>query len=398
MKTEKWGDLMKIFHMGDWHIGKLVNGFYMTEDQEYILEELFKVIEKEKPDLLVIAGDLYDRSIPPVQAVELLNKTFEKIVIDLRTPVIAIAGNHDSNERLDFGSSLLRRSGLYIVGNLKRNIEKILLEDEFGKVNFYPIPFADAPVVRDLYEDENIKTPNDAMKRIIDEINKDLNEEERNIAIAHGYVTKIREGNFEELVESDSEKPISIGGTDFIDGKLFEKFNYTALGHLHGPQKVGNEKIRYSGSLMKYSFSEVNQKKGINIINLDSEGNVDVSFYKLKPKRDFRIIEGYLEDIINDSTKDDLSKEDYIKVILRDKGEILDPMSKLRTVYPNVMELVREERLNKQGSERKIADIREKSTLTLFKDFYKDIVGEECTSEELEIITNIMDKAKGEEY
>lgn len=149
---------------------------------------------------------------------------------------------------------------------------------------------------------------------------------------------------------------------------------------------------------MKYSFSEVNQKKGINIINLDSEGNVDVSFYKLKPKRDFRIIEGYLEDIINDSTKDDLSKEDYIKVILRDKGEILDPMSKLRTVYPNVMELVREERLNKQGSERKIADIREKSTLTLFKDFYKDIVGEECTSEELEIITNIMDKAKGEEY
>jgi len=214
----------------------------------------------------------------------------------------------------------------------------------------------------------------------------------------HGYVTKIREGNFEELVESDSEKPISIGGTDFIDGKLFEKFNYTALGHLHGPQKVGNEKIRYSGSLMKYSFSEVNQKKGINIINLDSEGNVDVSFYKLKPKRDFRIIEGYLEDIINDSTKDDLSKEDYIKVILRDKGEILDPMSKLRTVYPNVMELVREERLNKQGSERKIADIREKSTLTLFKDFYKDIVGEECTSEELEIITNIMDKAKGEEY
>jgi len=398
MKTEKWGDLMKIFHMGDWHIGKLVNGFYMTEDQEYILEELFKVIEKEKPDLLVIAGDLYDRSIPPVQAVELLNKTFEKIVIDLRTPVIAIAGNHDSNERLDFGSSLLRRSGLYIVGNLKRNIEKILLEDEFGKVNFYPIPFADAPVVRDLYEDENIKTPNDAMKRIIDEINKDLNEEERNIAIAHGYVTKIREGNFEELVESDSEKPISIGGTDFIDEKLFEKFNYTALGHLHGPQKVGNEKIRYSGSLMKYSFSEVNQKKGINIINLDSEGNVDVSFYKLKPKRDFRIIEGYLEDIINDSTKDDLSKEDYIKVILRDKGEILDPMSKLRTVYPNVMELVREERLNKQGSERKIADIRGKSTLTLFKDFYKDIVGEECTSEELEIITNIMDKAKGEEY
>lgn len=389
---------MKIFHMGDWHIGKLVNGFYMTEDQEYMLEELFKAIEEEKPDVLVIAGDLYDRSIPPVQAVELLNKTLEKIVIDLKTPIIAIAGNHDSNERLDFASSLLRRSGLYIIGNLKRNTEKIVLEDEFGKVNFYPIPFADVPIVRDLYGDENIKTPNDAMRKIIDEINKDLNKEERNIAIAHGYVTKIREGNFEELVESDSEKPISIGGTDFIDGKLFENFNYTALGHLHGPQKVGNERIRYSGSLMKYSFSEVNQKKGINIINLDSEGNIDVRFYRLKGKRDFRIIEGYLENIIRDSTKDNLNKEDYIKVILKDKGEILDPMAKIRTVYPNVMELVREERLNKQGSERKIADIKEKSTLTLFKDFYKDIIGEDCSSEELEIIANILDKAKEEEY
>ncbi|MBU5453930.1 exonuclease SbcCD subunit D [Caproiciproducens sp. MSJ-32] len=388
---------MKIFHMGDWHIGKLVNGFYMTEDQEYILEELFKAIDEEKPDVLVIAGDLYDRSIPPVQAVELLNKTFEKIVIDLKTPVIAIAGNHDSNERLDFGSSLLRRSGLYIIGNLKRNIEKIVLEDEFGKVNFYPIPFADLPIVRDLYEDENIRTPNDAMKKIIDEINKDIEEKERNVAIAHGYVTKIRDGNFEELIESDSEKPISIGGTDFIDVKLFEKFNYTALGHLHGPQKVGNENIRYSGSLMKYSFSEVNQKKGINIVNLDSEGNIDVSFYKLIPKRDFRIIEGYLDDIINNSINDNLSKEDYIKIILKDKGEILDPMAKLRTVYPNVMELIREEKLNKQGSERKIADIKEKSTITLFKDFYRDIVGEECSSEELEIITNVMDKAKEEE-
>lgn len=314
---------MKIFHMGDWHIGKLVNGFYMTEDQEYMLEELFKAIEEEKPDVLVIAGDLYDRSIPPVQAVELLNKTLEKIVIDLKTPIIAIAGNHDSNERLDFASSLLRRSGLYIIGNLKRNTEKIVLEDEFGKVNFYPIPFADVPIVRDLYGDENIKTPNDAMRKIIDEINKDLNKEERNIAIAHGYVTKIREGNFEELVELDFEKPISIGGTDFIDGKLFENFNYTALGHLHGPQKVGNERIRYSGSLMKYSFSEVNQKKGINIINLNSEGNIDVRFYRLKGKRDFRIIEGYLENIIRDFTKDNLNKEDYIKVILKDKGEIL---------------------------------------------------------------------------
>ena len=250
---------MKIFHMGDWHIGKLVNGFYMTEDQEFIIEKIYEAIKKEKPDVVVIAGDLYDRSVPPVHAVELLNKTMKKIVKDLNTKVIALAGNHDSNERVEFASSLLCDSGLYIVGNLKRKIDKIVLEDEYGKVNFYPIPYADVPVVRDLFEDENIKTHDLAMQKIISEILNDFNEDERNIAVAHGYVTQMKEDNFEALEESDSEKPLSIGGTEYINSKHFEKFNYTALGHLHGPQKVGSDKIRYSGSLMKYSFSEVNQ-------------------------------------------------------------------------------------------------------------------------------------------
>lgn len=202
---------MKIFHMGDWHIGKLVNGFYMTEDQEFIIEKIYEAIKKEKPDVVVIAGDLYDRSVPPVHAVELLNKTMKKIVKDLNTKVIALAGNHDSNERVEFASSLLCDSGLYIVGNLKRKIDKIVLEDEYGKVNFYPIPYADVPVVRDLFEDENIKTHDLAMQKIISEILNDFNEDERNIAVAHGYVTQMKEDNFEALEESDSEKPLSIG-------------------------------------------------------------------------------------------------------------------------------------------------------------------------------------------
>lgn len=385
---------MKIFHMGDWHIGKLVNGFYMTEDQEFIIEKIYEAIKKEKPDVVVIAGDLYDRSVPPVHAVELLNKTMKKIVKDLNTKVIALAGNHDSNERVEFASSLLCDSGLYIVGNLKRKIDKIVLEDEYGKVNFYPIPYADVPVVRDLFEDENIKTHDLAMQKIISEILNDFNEDERNIAVAHGYVTQMKEDNFEALEESDSEKPLSIGGTEYINSKHFEKFNYTALGHLHGPQKVGSDKIRYSGSLMKYSFSEVNQKKGITIVDIDENGDVDIEIYNLKPRRDFRIKTGTLEEIIKGFDNSSENYEDYIKVILKDKGELLDPMAKLRSIYPNVMELTREERVSRNSSRNVATNIKEKSKITLFKNFYEDIMDEGCSEEEINVIEKIIEASE----
>ena len=385
---------MRIFHMGDWHIGKLVNGFYMTEDQKYVIEQLYKAIEEKKPDVIIIAGDLYDRSIPPVQAVELLNDALRKIVKDLNTKVIALAGNHDSNERIGFASSLLYDSGLYMVGSLKNKIEKITLEDESGKVNFYPIPYADVPYVRDLFEDENIKTYDLAMERIISEIHKDFNDAERNVAIAHGYVTQIKDDDYELLEESDSEKPLSIGGTDYINSKHFENFNYTALGHLHGPQKVGSDKIRYSGSLMKYSFSEVNQRKGITIVDLDKDGNTHIEIYDLKPRRDFRIKIGTLDEVLKSYDKDKENNEDYIKVILKDKGELLDPMAKIRSVYPNVMELTREERAIRGGSRTVATNIKERSKMSLFKSFYKDIMDEDCEEEALNIMERVMESAE----
>ena len=388
---------MKIFHMGDWHIGKLVNGFYMTEDQEYVLNEVIKVIEAEKPDLLIIAGDLYDRAIPPIQAVELLDRILGKIILDLKIKVIAISGNHDSKERLEFGSSMLKSTGLYISGILKTKVEKVTLKDEFGNVNFYPIPFADVPVVRELYNDENIKTPNDAMKKIIGEINKDINLNERNIAIAHGYVTKMSNGEFDELEESESEKPISIGGSDFIDYSLFKDFHYTALGHLHGPQKVGAEKIRYSGSLMKYSFSEVNQKKGITIFEIDKEGNIEYKIHEIKPKRDFRVIEDYLENILKKYKSEIENREDYIKVVLKDDGEILDPMGKLRGIYPNIMELTRKTKAYENLDRNKVANIKEKSKQKLFNDFYINVMDEEASIEENEIIERTLELIEGRE-
>ena len=388
---------MKIFHMGDWHIGKLVNGFYMTEDQEYILEKLCNLIEEKKPDVLIIAGDLYDRSVPPVHAVELLNKYLRKIVKDLNTKVIAIAGNHDSNERIDFASSLLCESGLYIYGNLKKAIDKITLEDEYGKVNFYPIPYADVPVVREVFKDENIKSYDKAFEKIIEEISKDFNEDERNVAIAHGYITKISDDEVESLEECDSEKPLAIGGTEFINYKHFEKFNYTALGHLHGPQRVGRENIRYSGSLMKYSFSEVNQKKGITIVDIDKDGKTNVEFLEIKPRRDFRVIKGKLEDLLK-GYKDE-KNDDYIKVILEDKGEILDPMAKLRAIYPNIMELIREEKLlNKSYKEALGEEVKKKSKMDLFKSFYNEVSLEELDSDEISIMEEIIYKAERGEF
>lgn len=380
---------MKIFHMGDWHIGKLVNGFYMTEDQEFLMEQLYSKIKEEKPDVLLVAGDLYDRAVPPIQGVELLNKIFKKIVKDLNTKVIAIAGNHDGNERIDFASSLLSESGLYLTGNIKDNIKKITLEDEHGKVNFYPIPFADVPVVRDLYKDDSIKSYDSAMEYIVSNISKEIEKSERNIAIAHGYITYTKDGNFNDLEKSDSEKPLSIGGSEFINSKHFDIFDYTALGHLHGPQRVGSDKIRYSGSLMKYSFSEVKQRKGITVVDIDKDGNVDIEILDLKPRRDFRIEKGTLDEIIK-RAKEDKNRDDYIKVILTDKGELIEPMAKLRSVYPNVMELTREDReriLNREN----IADIKEKSKINLFKNFYKDMMDEECSEEEVKIMEDIIE-------
>ena len=387
---------MKIFHTGDWHIGKSVNGFYMTEDQEFIMKQLYEEIKVEKPDLVLIAGDLYDRSVPPVQAIELLNKVLGKIVKELKTPIIALAGNHDSNERIDFASELLRESGLYLSGTLKREIQKITINDEHGPVNFYPIPYADPPVVRDLFEDESIKNHDDAMKKIVDSIDNIMNKDERNVAIAHGYVSYMKSDGevTETLLESESEKPLSIGGTALINAAYFDAFSYTALGHLHGPQKVGTNKMRYAGSPLKYSFSETKQKKGITIVNLDEKGEVEIDFHEFKPRRDFRIITGELKELIKNDVSSLDNKEDYIKVVLKDKGEILDPMSKLRSVYPNVMELTREDRIKITSTGTVAVNVREKSKLGLFDNFYEDIIGEKCSEEETQVMVKIIEKAE----
>lgn len=384
---------MKILHTGDWHLGKIVNQVYMTEDQEHILKKLIKVMEEEKPDVLVIAGDIYDRSVPPVEAVELLDRALSRILLEENIPVLAIAGNHDSSERIDFGSRLMETKGLYIEGILKEDIRKVTLKDEWGNVNFYLLPYADPAEMRNICKDETIRNHNEGFRAIINKINESMNREERNVLVCHGYVRGAA-----ELETSESERPLSMGGTEYVEAALFRGFEYTALGHLHSPQKVTDQSIRYAGSLLKYSFSEVKQRKSASLITLGEKGSdIKVDLKPLRPLRDMRIIKGELKELIEAGITE--GSKDYIKAILTDEGELMDPMNKLRQVYPNVLELVRE------GAQRNNADARtsagegyrQKSKLELFRSFYENISGTELTQDKEAVIARVIGQVEKEE-
>ena len=371
---------MKIIHTSDWHIGKIVNEYSMIDDQKYILNKLIELIDEENIDVLMIAGDVYDRSIPPVEAVELLNETLSKLIIDRNVSVMIISGNHDSGERLSFGSKILEKQGLYIAGSDDKLCKKVVLRDNNQNVNFYLVPYKDPALTKKLLNNKEIRSHNDAMIAVIDKIKEELNENEINILIGHGYVTMKREEAIEgndhkyevaELETSESERPLSIGGTDLIDGNIFKDFDYVALGHLHGRQRIGRETMRYSGSLLKYSFSEVKQKKSVAVLDLIDK-DINVELKELKPLRDLRIIKGNIEDLICEGRDIEEGKEDYIQAILTDDGELMNPMEKLKSVYPNTMLISRERKKNvsKENTLSK-GEFRKKSKIDLFKNFYE---------------------------
>ena len=371
---------MKIIHTSDWHIGKIVNEYSMIDDQKYILNKLIELIDEENIDVLMIAGDVYDRSIPPVEAVELLNETLSKLIIDRNVSVMIISGNHDSGERLSFGSKILEKQGLYIAGSDDKLYKKVVLRDNNQNVNFYLVPYKDPALTKKLLNNKEIRSHNDAMIAVIDKIKEELNENEINILIGHGYVTMKREEAIEgndhkyevaELQTSESERPLSIGGTDLIDGNIFKDFDYVALGHLHGRQRIGRDTMRYSGSLLKYSFSEVKQKKSVAVLDLIDK-DINIELKELKPLRDLRIIKGNIEDLICEGRNIEEGKEDYIQAILTDDGELMNPMEKLKSVYPNTMLISRERKKNvsKENTLSK-GEFRKKSKIDLFKNFYE---------------------------
>lgn len=373
---------MKIFHTADWHLGKLVQGVSMTEDQAYILQQFINEIKIEKPDVIIIAGDLYDRSVPPTEAIQLLNKTLKQILIDEKTPIVAIAGNHDSATRLNFGSDLMKASGLHLVGHLENDIEPVILEDEFGEVHFYLVPFAEPSTVRILFEDDSITTHEAAMAKIIEHIKGKLDPTKRNIIVGHAFITK---DGMPELNTSDSERKLTIGGTECINSALFEPFCYTALGHLHQAHFVANETIQYSGSPLKYSESEVTHKKGFLMLELAQDGTVTVEKKLLVPKREMRIVKGVLDDILQHQKSDD-----YVFVKLEDDGYVKGASELVRTVYPNALHIERVAVFAQMEQQSATMNRVQMDDSELFELFYCEMTGKELTADIKEIYTSVL--------
>lgn len=380
---------MKIFHTADWHLGKLVQGVAMTEDQAYILQQFIEEIQIEKPDVVIIAGDLYDRSVPPTEAIQLLNKTFKQILIDEKTPIVAIAGNHDSATRLNFGSELMKASGLHLVGHLEKDIQPVVLEDEFGEVHFYLVPFAEPSTVRILFEDDSITTHEAAMAKIIEQINVSLDPTKRNIIVAHAFITK---DGMPEPNTSDSERKLTIGGTECINSALFKPFCYTALGHLHQAHFVANETIQYSGSPLKYSESEVTHKKGFFMLDLAQDGTVTLEKKLFTPKRDMRIVKGLLDEILQHA-----KSEDYVFVKLEDEGYVKGAAELVRTVYPNALHIERTAVFSQIEQQSTTMNRVQMDDSELFELFYREMTGKELSEETKAIYTEVLQQLLDDE-
>jgi len=365
---------MKLFHTADWHLGKLVQGVYMTDDQRYALEQFVQAVAEEKPDAVIIAGDLYDRAIPPTEAVELLDELLRKLVIECETPVLAIAGNHDSPDRLDFGTRLMESRGLHLAGRLRADLKPVELHDEHGPVHVYLVPYADPAQVRLTLEDETIRSHDDAMRAIAARIEAEADPKARRIFVGHAFVTP---GGEPQPNTSESERPLAIGGAEHVSASHFKSFHYTALGHLHQAHHVGDERIRYAGSPLKYSISEETHRKGWLIVELDEAGNATVEKRELKPLRDMRRVAASIEEIETQHQTSD----DYVFVTLQNDNPVLFPMEKVRAVYPNALHVERRVRslqtddASEDSLENSAGSRRDADPVDLFASFYREVKG-----------------------
>jgi exonuclease SbcD len=363
---------MKILHTADWHLGRIFFETYLTDDQAYCLEQIVSFARENNPDVILVSGDIYDRAVPPPDAIKLLDETLHRLVTDVHCKIVIIAGNHDSPERLAFGSRIFASQGIHIYGTMEKEIPPLILEDNWGPVYFYPVPYTEPPKIKALFEDDSIRSHHGAFEAITRLILRGHPPSVRSVLCAHATVLGCD--------ISDSERPLSIGGTETVGTELLEQFTFTALGHLHRAQTTG-QKVHYSGSLMKYSFAEVTHSKSFSIIEIGKTGDVHIERIPLTPRHDLKILEGTLEDIV--SGKNGFScKSDYYMVSLTDKEPQLDAMGKLRRVYPNVLHIERPELFKMQSSSTSIPDHRKLSECDLFKAFYQQTTGDHMSSEQ----------------
>jgi|LGVE01.1.fsa_nt_gb exonuclease SbcD len=378
--------MMKFMHSSDLHIGKRVNEFSMLEDQKYIFNEMIEIAVKQKVDGVIIAGDVYDRTVPSAESVDVFDD-FLTAIAKRDIPVFIISGNHDSPERLEFGSRIMGKHQVYISGQFNGEIPKVSLEDEYGKLSIHLMPFLKPAVVNRKLAVET-KSFDECVREALKKA--DVNTSERNILVAHQFVTA--SGMDPERSDSESK---SLGGIDNVDVSAFESFDYVALGHIHGPQQMGRETVRYSGSPLKYSFSECHHKKSVTIIEMKEKGNITFGKIELYPQRDMKEIRSSVSDLKAGTTLKDVSSDCYVHVILTDEEEIIDAIGKVREIYPNVMLLDFDNRRTKESSglnQLTGEDLKQKSALELFSDFYRNQNNIDMTDSQKACFSKIIDK------
>ena len=373
---------MKLMHISDLHLGKRVNEFSMIEDQEYILQEILQTAKKEKVDGLLIAGDVYDKAVPSAEAVQLLDDFLTKTAA-MGISVYMISGNHDSAQRLAFGSRLLREAErIFISPVFDGRIEPIRLLDLYGPVNIWLLPFIKPAVVRPFFPEQELNTYDEAFRAVVESL--EVDPRERNILLAHQFVTGAARCESEE---------VSVGGLDNVDASVMEQFDYGALGHIHGPQKIGRETLRYCGTPLKYSFSEANHQKSVTIVEVLEKGDVQVSVRPLTPLRDLREIKGTYEEVTLRENYMDTNVYDYLHITLTDEEDIPNVMDRLRVIYPNLMRLDYDNRRTRENQAVEGAkEIETKSPLQHFADFYQVQNNQEMSVEQIKFMENLIEK------
>ncbi len=355
---------MRLLHCSDLHLGKRVHECSMTEEQRHILKQIASIAVAQQVDGIIIAGDLYDKLVPSIEAVGLLDE-FLTSLWEQHLPVYLISGNHDSPERLSFGTQLLEQNDVYLAGVFTGKAQHLSLQDAYGALELYLLPFIKPAVVRSFYPEESIETYEDAVRVVLS--HSDIDPQKRNVLVAHQFVTN----NGREPERSDSET-LSVGALDQVDVSLFDGFDYVALGHIHGPQKIGRETVRYCGSPLKYSFSEWRHKKSVTIVELKEKGIVLLEQVPLVPIHNLREIRGTLSSLLKPEVVAQGDPQDYLRVILTDEIPPYDPLGQLRQVYPNLLRLDFER--NEAAAMESITaaqDVEEKTIMELFSDFYE---------------------------
>ena len=377
--VEEFFNNMRIIHTSDWHIGKNLYDYSLIEDQTFYFEKFLEQLDELKPDALIIAGDIYDRSIPSAEAINLLGDILCEIVLKKKIQTVLIAGNHDSKDRLSFGSPLLKQSGLHIAGTIEKAIKKVTLQD----INFYLIPYIEPHNIKQLYPDQTIKTHDCAMRQYTKEMCEQLDKTQINIAVCHG------------LFGGGADAEITVGGSEMIDSSIFEEFDYVALGHIHTHRTAGNKNIIYSGSPLKYSIDEATQPKSFAILDITAKHEIALSKVSITPLRDVRILEGSFEYLSNRENFD--QHHDYVFMNITDDTIVLNAISRLKAIFPNVIGL-KYINLNTSvevGFIKEKSEVSKLSELDLFENFYYDVTNQRLDELEKSYVETTMNTVKG---